>query len=817
MITMYDRSGAAVQVDEAQAAEAFRSGSLGFAPDQKLSIVTEGGSVEQVDPMAALGLLDPRQGGRLETADEAAARQLREQYGTPGQAVIAGAEGFGRGATLGLSDVAARAIGGEDTAAAMAARRQFNPSASGAGELTGAVAPLLIPGAGEIEGASLLGRGAATAGRVVGAPVRAVGAIARGAEGLIEGGGVLRGALRMGVGGAIEGAAQNAGLALSEAALTPGKDNYDGLASKLAAAAVEGGEIGGIFGGGLGLVGGAAGKLARKALDSEAVGGFLKGTRDESVLKAVTDYRGSDLRRLVQKRGGEQGISDVADVLRNYTDKDGNKLFTTLGKSDDYVPKLQKAVRETGEEIGALRKEVAGASEKLETASLLNKIKEEVIAPLRISDDVASQRAGKQLEREVAWLGKSPEVSFERLEKFRSDLAKRINPVSKPGQGIQLAAKNVENLQKIERTIDSHLDGIVQSKLEEQGGDKFKRYLDLQKTYGALKDAQTLARKSSLQNAGNRFISMSDTQAAQATGIAGSLLTGSVGGLALGAVGAVGNKLAREYGRGVVATVADRLIAMRSAVQRTDTAIARKTAAVLRGTRRALTTPVNAIDSSLQRKRDESRTKAFDRKYQQFITSTNDPTRHERTIQGMAGAAPLTATAMVARQVRAENWLKQNAPKHAPSPMDQKYKPRIPPSDAEVSKWAKMLRQVEQPLSILDDAAAGTVSLEQTKTLRAVDPGLFVAIQDQFREDLANAKEPPTLDQRVILGVYFDVHVDQTTTPEGIAQSQAAYTPAAQAAAAPGGGATPQPPGKSVGAKSALTGSQALERGEFQI
>lgn len=134
-----------------------------------------------------------------------------EKYGSGSQQAIAGLEGFARGATLGGSDIAERALG-LSTPEAMLARREQNPWTSGLGSAAGGAA--LIAGTG----------GAA-------APLEAA-----------WGGGALASAGAYG----LEGLAFGAGNAVSDAALGDPTLNGEKIAMHLG--------IGGILGGALGAL-----------------------------------------------------------------------------------------------------------------------------------------------------------------------------------------------------------------------------------------------------------------------------------------------------------------------------------------------------------------------------------------------------------------------------------------------------------------------------------------------------------------------------------------------------------------------------------
>lgn len=272
MAKMVDRSGRVVDVPDDQVQAAYLSGQYAFPKGAKINVTGTDGAVYNIDEGDAEEAF--RSGYRPATPDEIRYDLDRQKYDTVAGAIAATGEGAARGATVGLSDPlvigTARLLGGDDAAEATRAHlegvRRFNPTAATLGELGGAAAPLLVSGGGSaaVQGAGLAARGARAAGtvaRTVGAPVRgveALGALAErgvaraiGTEAASAGARVAQAGARWAARGAVEGAAYEAGMAVSEAAL--GDTELTG--EKLLAAMGEGALVGGTFGGAMGVAG----------------------------------------------------------------------------------------------------------------------------------------------------------------------------------------------------------------------------------------------------------------------------------------------------------------------------------------------------------------------------------------------------------------------------------------------------------------------------------------------------------------------------------------------------------------------------------
>jgi hypothetical protein len=232
-------------------------------------------------------------GYRVASEEEVAADLRRQEYGEGfGNELAAFGEGALSGATIGLSDVAAKALAPE-YAEGLALRREYNPTAAGVGEGVGVLGATLLSGgaAGAAEagvrGAGLAARGA----RVLTAPARALvglGEAATAGTGRLLGaeaatgvlGGALREAAAMGVGGAAEGALFGAAKAVTDDYL----NDHEITAERIAMGAGDGMWMGGGLGAGLGLAGGLLGRGAKKVRDA-----FTRSDADREATRALEE------------------------------------------------------------------------------------------------------------------------------------------------------------------------------------------------------------------------------------------------------------------------------------------------------------------------------------------------------------------------------------------------------------------------------------------------------------------------------------------------------------------------------------------------
>lgn len=324
---------------------------------------------EHVEARAAMGW-------RPQTFDDvlaaATAASNERAYGGVGGGLRAAGAATLRGATLGLSDVAARALGGDDAAIALEGLRAENPGLSSGFELGGALAPALITGgagllAGAGEGVARLGAGATALGAErIGAGLASAGsgiaglgaeggalsrlgasAIGRAAEyapsslvGSLGGrvseavGGGLRGALAS---GATEGALYGAGTGVSELALQQDPLTWERAATTIGSSA--------LFGAGAGAAFGAAGNAVERGLERagraidqyiatrsarEAVASDLSGL-DRKGLRAAEE---AEHARIEAERVGQR--AQVADEIAAFRDDlKQQKIWLTTKKTTD--------------------------------------------------------------------------------------------------------------------------------------------------------------------------------------------------------------------------------------------------------------------------------------------------------------------------------------------------------------------------------------------------------------------------------------------------------------------------------------------------
>jgi len=383
-----------------QYAEAAAAGKAFFAKGQRVFARDARDRLITVD---AADVTHP--GIRIVNPDELAAVNEKRQYGKGfGNEAKAAAAGAARTLTFGGSDVAARALGGSETANALGALKRQNPISSGVGEVAGAIAPLLLSGgAGAGAEGAALGTGALEAGEAasalkaadgLGAALRATGraagtvpraisgagsiverGVARGLESL-GGKGVaaktLKRAAELGAQGAVEGGLYGAQGAISDQALEDHDQTVENFVSGLG--------HGALLGAGLGATLGAIGELGGAALTRSK--GSLEKVAKEHAGRAIGGQ--AELRKL--DKFAPQATTDALHYTMQTGEHAGQPLIAKGDKVDDIAAKLSHAVEEVGAKRNGVMSEIDSALQSNPAAQKAAPSAREFVEQVKSSD-----------------------------------------------------------------------------------------------------------------------------------------------------------------------------------------------------------------------------------------------------------------------------------------------------------------------------------------------------------------------------------------------------------------------------------------------
>lgn len=800
---VFYKDGSAVPHDKL--AEAIQSGQAFVERGTDLHMLDDTGAPVKVSADEAPQAL--ADGFQFEHPEAVEARRMRKERGTIGQQAITFAEGAGRGATLGLSDVALTGALGDEYRQHALERSQVNPYSAAAGEVAGAIG-------GSLAGEGLLG--------AIGAPARAVGTIGRAAEGAVGSGLEALGyegasalgrmgarAAQLGVSGAVEGSLYGAGQAVSKAAL----EGTDLSAEKVMASMGQGAVLGGGAGAALGALASAGSSAIGAVGKARGIQAGARELANESALKSI-GAQGSDFRKIVGRRVGEAAtdrVDELGQELLHYEYKtgprEGQRLFQAAAKAEDLVDDLVYAKQETGEALGALKvKADAAALANPELApdveKYLSQVDTEVLKPLRDSLSPTTQVQADRVEIELAALRSRvemqqaaataepmrvrladgsiemrpreapPPIGFAELDKFRQDLRKVFQPARPASGGIPPAVpEHAAHLEQAERLLANHLDEAAEKALSSSGDVAgADQYSALKRQYSNLKDLEQIAQKAEMQQVGNRAISASDYATGMGTGL-GMLMTGNVGAMGYGAAAAVAHKLVRERGRSVLAVLADHVSQMNSGI---DSAARRLAGAALEAPKRAIA-PVALAAGELQQ-RYEHATAAV-REFNSNPELASD--RMAQPVQHFAGEYPSLASGVQQQIGKANAFLATKLPAESSrmgvTATPEAVKSRV--SGRDMSKFLRYVRGATKPQDVIEDLAAGKVDREGLEAMKSVFPETFGELRTRVMTFAADRGKELPFQQRVLLSLVFDFPGDKSMSPEFMRDVQSTFQP----------------------------------------
>ena len=364
-VELVDRQGNVVSISEEEAPARIASGELGFVAGAPVHVVGEDGTVGTVAPEQAHAAL--ASGARLATTEEVRVAQLEARHGGIGGTLAATGEGIGRGLTLGASDYLAPkiagALGGQEAERAarthLEEEQESHPYAAGAGELLGAVAPVIASGgAAAAEEAGALGARAAAgqAVRTLGVIPRAIDAAGGFAEGVAaklvgtQAEGVLgkaaQTAVRQAARGIVEGGIWEAGTDVSDSNLHDEPLVADQLLAHIGHGALLTGAVGASLG--------AFGALGSKALEraADVAEGPIAELADEQMIRTISANKKSLITEAKERFGS---MKPVADRMRTDIGVEAGDALEDIAKKAakadaSAIAGLQESVEKVGAE-----------------------------------------------------------------------------------------------------------------------------------------------------------------------------------------------------------------------------------------------------------------------------------------------------------------------------------------------------------------------------------------------------------------------------------------------------------------------------------
>lgn len=757
-------------------------------PDLELASSVEvdlgAGNRALVSPENADSVLSNPAVGTPETAETglpaAQAALLEQEYGEGlGNTLAATGLGAARGLSFGLSDVVAAGVLDADQRYAIRQLRDQNPAASVAGEVGGALAPLLLTGgtsslasAASLTPAALATRaGSSLASRVAG-------------EGVAKA--VMRGAIEA----ATEGAAYGLGSTVGTAALNDDPLTVETVAANMSLGAILGGATGGVVG--------AAGAAARRALSKVP----------PATATAPVEEMALGLRRAASKTDdliGEARLARKADPALAFDSE--VELADSLWRQKGAAQRA-RAFATKNEEMVAFPE----LQQRLGSGLGFNIERGAATRPL-ITDvaEVEIRAALKGLRND---LGDGLDLG----KLFTLDKA-RARRVADNLHGFVESATRLDNQvgQRFGIGLDVGADAVIRQ-VEKAGlAEQFSKMAPADvvsmlegKAPATARGLEKLAKAEAWYNGLNPTaqnalkawaVAQTQTPAAVAArkGVVGTVakhvgrfaakravgtILGFGGGVAYGAGSAVGMVMAGAAAllpTGMATEIGLLTTKAVAALAKPATAKGATVASYLASTRFGQSNDKNAARARMKEIAEAVAN-----------PETNNALRMATLPLGLQN--PATAEKVKAALQTRLSYLHERSPWRMPERVLKMAKTEPQPSRYEVQKWGRIVRAAENPLTLLEDLRDRRITPEAVQTVKDLYPTLFQQMQLSVMEQLPKIREGFPYQARLQVAVFFDTPVDASQAPEFGATIASLYNQAGQATAQPRGSlGTPEP------------------------
>lgn len=801
-------TGEPVVLPVAKRGDAVRTGQLAPAADTELPVVVGDGTIQLIKAADLAAARD--QGWELASEQQVQSFREAQLYESAGAQARTAGEAAVRGLTLGLSDAALVELGVDPEG--LKKRKELNPIIAGAGEIGGAVAPLLLTGG----GSGVLGA-AASGVRMAGAIPRGVAAIGRGVQAGVGAGlgtGVLARGAALGAAGAVEGGLYGLGQAVSEAALNDSPLTGERIAAHMGTGALLGGVTGGVLGTTAASVEQkvlpklkemlASPKLER-AIETAGLKQWAQGRGKAMFTKLRRDF-GDDAPTVIGRTVREEGLDQVMAkgatwdemhaVVRDKHRASGMRIGDTLRQIDEALPgEALDAVSKVSRRASADILEPLSKSAMKSDRRLAEQMRDEFGWLWPKTDDAVKAPAGplRQMGEEYAALEKQAEFvpSFEELHKLRA----RIDDVAYP-KGMADPTPMQKQLQKLRGIVEEEITTAADAAAEKMASAGMASNYTAEKLrYRALSWLNKAAESNAASEMANRSISLSDyvSGSAVTAGSLASLLAGdmsALGAIATSAFMGTGasliNKFLREEGQGLAARMGQKVITLARTAQKQEAEV---TGAVQKffkrsgETVRAGTLTSGADAGPLLERFEKARAKLeeYERAPEQKLS---------KVLGDTPTSAPNVAQEIRSVATRANTFLRSKLPaerisEYDAQPLLKRKGARV--SDSQAAKYLRYAHAVENPRSVIEGIAEGRVSREGIEALKAVYPRLYGDLSERLSGKLAEQTERLSRGQLVQLSIALGQPLDHSMSPQFIAACQSVHKASREAMQQPGG------------------------------
>jgi hypothetical protein len=547
---------------------------------------------------------------------------------------------------------------------------------------------------------------------------------------------------------AVEGAAYGAGAAISESALGDRELTAEHILAGAGLGAVIGGAAGGLFAGGR--------RIARGAQD---MGERIHGAGVHPKLGDAVE-RGA-------KTLDDKAAARIATEVRD----DVARLRTAVDSPPP--PPLSKLRSDNAAE------QIAGARRALDDAARLAP-DSELGGHLKAVDRAARAKGGKA---QVEGAYQALDDAARAVEQSAPDAAKAIRAAmgdealyGRAGAAMREVAESRGALSPIARAIDPDEALAATAALSDARG-----HTALQSVASAAsRYAEALARAgivdSTMAGAAKRLagnlaqaadgIALRSQSDGMAGGLAGMLI-GSAAGMVLDeTVGAIGGPVGALAGMALRGRAMP-LVAAHGA--RVRDAVKAAVRSALSGRRSGA---YAAIAADTARRAHEKHRRDVE-EYRADPERVHD--RVARAMEPLAGQAPGVVSAVHAGVASRLEYLSSKMPAGMRHSNLQPHLDDVTIPATELLRFARIARAVENPLVIVEDLRAGTLTRETVDVVRDVSPRLYEEVRLLAYEELARSRRPAPYQARLQLGVLLGIEADTSLQPARMAMLQGSY------------------------------------------
>jgi hypothetical protein len=206
----------------------------------------------------------------------------------------------------------------------------------------------------------------------------------------------------------------------------------------------------------------------------------------------------------------------------------------------------------------------------------------------------------------------------------------------------------------------------------------------------------------------------------------------------------------------------------------------------------------------------------YDSRVAEVRALANNPEQMHATLtqqtEGWQPHAPKVAQAFQATTMRAVAHLAKSA--YAPSGLGP-LAPAYQPSRTEIAEYARRVEAVENPIGLLKQASAGTLTPEAVQTVREVHPQLYAKMVGEVMAKVADVGvDRLTYHTRLMLSMFTGQDLDGSTLPAAMQANQATFVLPQPEQNPPGMGPGKKDSSKITLADRAMTPMQRIEKGE---